>query len=215
MNESVNVKKEFRRNKCLEVGSEAWKKYVEEKYNYKYKEGHMVIQRSSVNRKLVKVKVIVRPSKYEKAYEIYLSTGYDDQFKELMAVRKEKEDEKRRIYFLNHVKSKRKRSVESMKRYLSSPYKQQRIKSVAYLNVHKELHPLIFDKSWVLDRLTFEKNNELGRNEFLYTEFIDDLTILNMHKKLKEDKNKDVKDIVKMHIMCKEEIEEQEHEDEE
>jgi hypothetical protein len=215
MNESVNVKKEFRRNKCLEVGSEAWKKYVEEKYNYKYKEGNYVIKRQSINRKLTKCNAIVRPSKYEKAYEIYLSTGYDDQFKELMLRRKEKEKETRQKYLSNNIRSKRKRSVESMKIYLSNPYKRQRIKSVAYLNIYKELHPLIFDKSWVLDRLTFEKNNELGKNEFLYTEFIDDLTILNMHKKLKEYKNKDVKDIVKMHIMCKEEIEEQEHEDEE
>jgi len=206
----------FNRPKPMRVGSENWKKYVEEKYNYKRIEGNIVIRKSD--------KRFSHPSKYEKAYEIYLKTGYSDGYDLLMKIRKENAIEKYKQSFLVGTKFKTAEQInkehkqfneEKRNKYFSNPYKLQRNKSVTYLNVHKELYTVMFEKSWLLDRLTFDKNNLLEKNEFLYTEFIDDLTILNMHKKIKLDKNKEVKDIVKMHIMCKEEIEEQEHEDEE
>jgi len=211
MSENIGGRKGFRRDKPMKVGSEKWKKYVEEKYIYKCIECNYHIMKDYTSYGKSK-KSVVKPSKYEKAYEIYLKTGFDDQYRYLMNV---KEGIAKR-YRDNYIAKKRKTDYKSRKtRYIIGPYKIQRQNDLTYLNMYKELHPLIFEKSWLLDRLTSEKNNELGKNEFLYTEFIDDLTILNMHRKLKEDKKKDVKDIVKMHIMCKEEIEEQEHEDEE
>jgi len=208
----------FIRQKYMKIGSESWKKYVEEKFIYKDKhhEGNILIRKS--NRRFS------HPSKYEKAYEIYLKTGCSDGYDLLMRIRRDKANERYRISLLNGTKFRNAEQIreehkqlneDKRNRYFSNPYKVQRMKSKAYLKAYWNLLPVMFEKSWLLDRLTFDKNNLLEKNEFLYTEFIDDLTILNMHKKIKLDKNKEVKDIVKMHIMCKEEIEEQEHEDEE